>query len=172
MRVHAANQELLLWSSRLSLFRCYEDICGFASLALCLDMHTNAYEENIGSSIMCDDAIRFQFVVQRDTWQALGLRCGLDDGGVFRVNGIEKGGLIDRKNTKLESCRGGIRCQVLRSGDRIECVNGQIKPHAMMRQLCIETVIHMRVGRGTLTDAVEESAIRRAEFFRRPRCVC
>ena len=133
--IHAsvAHQELLLWSSRLSLFRCYEDICGFASPARCLDMHTNAYEENIGSSIMCDDAIRFQFVVQRDTWQALGLRCGLDDSGVLRVNGIEKGGLIDRKNTKLESCRGGIPCQVLRSGDRIECVNGQMKPHAIVR---------------------------------------
>ena len=120
-------------------------------------------------------ATHFQFVVRKDIGQTLGLHCGFVDGeALLRVNGIEEGGVIDKKNAKLESYAGDIRHQVLRADDIIECVNGQMKPHAIMRQLCLESVIHMRIRRGTLTDVVDAltavaSANERAEFFQQAR---
>ena len=51
----------------------------------------------------------------------------------------------DKQNTKLEISGGDIRHQVLRAGNIIECMNGQTKLHAIIRQLSIQSVIHMRI---------------------------
>ena len=78
----------------------------------------------------------FQFVVRKEIRQKLGLCCGFDDDqALFRVEGIEEGGVIDKKNAKLASCRGDIRHQVLRAGDLIECVN---VPSGHVKQVMLE----------------------------------
>ena len=116
-------------------------------------------------------AICFQFVVHRGIGQTLGLRCTCGNGeALVWVNEIEEGGVIDKQNKRLESYGSDIRDQVLRTGDVIQCVNGQTQPHAIMRQLCIGSVIHMRIGRGALAGAVDALAAipavdRYAEFF-------
>ena len=99
-------------------------------------------------------ARRFQYVLRKKPLQTLGLHCSCVNGQV-RVNKIEEGGVVDSKNAKLENCANELSHQVLQAGDIVECVNGQTGQHAIMRQLVIESVIHMRIRRGTLTDVVD-----------------